>query len=85
MHSRKVLVLTDNFHLYCEFRDIAKEEEYADVAFDYRYSPKNKQIEPSHEFFPLDVKTELETIVATYDLVISLHCKQFFPRIWCAR
>ncbi|MCB1121739.1 MAG: dTDP-4-amino-4,6-dideoxyglucose formyltransferase [Verrucomicrobiae bacterium] len=75
----RILVLTDNQFLHESFRKIVKEWELADADFDYRFSPSNKEIRPSPDFFPLNVKTDSNQIVDTYNLVISLHCKQLFP------
>ena len=77
--KKRALVVTDNTYLYESFKRIAESlaRDYCD--FDYRFSPKNTQFTPTAEFHALDVKTEVESILNLYNLVISLHCKQLVP------
>jgi methionyl-tRNA formyltransferase len=77
--SKKVLVITDNQPLLARFEKIATCLKADGVIFDYRYSANNKEIQKTDDFLPVDVKDDLGYILSNYDLVISLHCRQFFP------
>ena len=77
--SKKILVITDNQPLLARFKKIASGLKADGVIFDYRYSANNKEIQKTDDFLPVDVKDDLGYILSNYDLVISLHCQQFFP------
>jgi methionyl-tRNA formyltransferase len=81
---KKVLVITDNTRLYDAIRQIVEERGRPDIEFTFRHSAKRSPMW-EHEDFPggsgaLDVKAEVRSIVAEYELVISAHCLQFFPK-----
>ena len=77
--SKKILVITDNEYLLAKFEDIVSRVRMDGVIFDYRYSVNNKEIQRTDDFLPIDVNGDLEYILSNYELVVSLHCKQFFP------
>jgi dTDP-4-amino-4,6-dideoxyglucose formyltransferase len=70
----RVLVISDNRQLVERFRALL-ESELSDLQprFDFACSPF------SDFLTKLDVRSEWESLVGRYDLVISLHCKQLFP------
>lgn len=79
--SNKILVLTDNPYLLNGFKFIV-EDIRSDHEFVYRCSPTNKSmsdVRSNDMVEPIDVKTNVAFICSTFDLVISLHCKQIFP------
>lgn len=76
---KKVLVITDNKYLLARFKDIVSRARMDGVIFNYRYSVNNKEIQRTDDFLPIDVNGDLEYILSNYELVVSLHCKQFFP------
>ncbi|OIJ18516.1 hypothetical protein BKP45_13195 [Anaerobacillus alkalidiazotrophicus] len=80
----KTLIVTDNEFLYKNFLRIIRKVNLEFESFDFRYSNNNSALkikyERSDDFKPVNVKEELECIINTYELVISLHCKQLFPK-----
>ena len=79
MH-RNILVITDNLRLFNEFKKIVSGLKLKSIHFDYACSPFNQDFEAIKEFVcSVDVKTEWFSLSKTYDLIISLHCKQKFP------
>ncbi len=76
-----ILVVSDNVLLVSEFIRITKASCYQEYTFDYKYSSINK-VPTALEAMgmsKIDVKSSAEEIAASYDLVISAHCKQIFP------
>ena len=55
---------------------------YKEVKFFYSYKngEMKKKYLNSEEFKEINIKNELENIIKNYDIIISLHCKQIFPR-----
>lgn len=80
MNRHNILVLTDNLFLYKEFKQIVSELNLSNTRFVYRHSPTNEVFLSSHDFFPINVKLEWKRIISQFDLVLSLHCKQMFPK-----
>lgn len=79
----KILVITDNTFLWGEFRKIVQSDLFSDACFDYACS------ESSIDMFraatganppKVKVKEDYPEIITKYDLVISMHCKQIFPK-----
>ena len=80
---KNILVITDNGIQYRRFlKLVSNNETYSRYKFEFRrsfLSGKNKMYEKNlHNLKEIDVNKSLPTIVADFDLVISLHCKQFF-------
>lgn len=80
--KKTILVITDNVYLFKSFKNIV-DELRSEHVFVYRCSPKNelfKGIFDESEICAIDVKASLTEICKCYDLVVSLHCKQIFPK-----
>ncbi len=78
-----ILVLTDNEYLYLNFKTIANKPLYEKFNFFFFYSPSNevfKETYTDNSFQSLDVTKNIKEIIAKYDVVLSLHCKQIFPK-----
>ncbi len=67
----KTLILTDNTHALDLARELQKQ--YADI--EVYQSPKG----PLADVPRLKVRDQVAEIIARYDLIISIHCKQLFP------
>ncbi|MDF0727066.1 dTDP-4-amino-4,6-dideoxyglucose formyltransferase [Cytobacillus sp. S13-E01] len=80
----KTLVITDNEYLYKNFLKIIKKLNLKMENFDFRYSFNNStmniQYEQNTAFKPINVREETDYLLDKYNIVISLHCKQLFPK-----
>lgn len=81
---KEVLVLSDNETLVRHVKEVINSQAITAIAkFEFRFSKSNKN--PSAlvklGMKPIDLKEEgsCKEIVNTYQLVLSLHCKQIFP------
>lgn len=81
--SNQILILSDNKWLILQFKSLIDGIEYRNFQFHFAYSFYNKTIANDPELNswvkPLNVKTDAEKIIGSYQLLISLHCKQIFP------
>ena len=77
----KVCVLTDNIYIFQNFKKIIINKPQKDVEFDFFCSKNNKSFfdKFSDEIKMLDIKNQSPEFYNSYDLFISLHCKQMFP------
>ncbi len=78
----KKLVITDNEYLYLNFKKILSKKKMDNI-FDFRFSFNNKDLNAKYtnsNFVGIKIKNSVEEIIKNYDLVISLHCKQIFPK-----
>lgn len=71
----KILVLTDNMFIYESFLEIIKKKGIENM-FHFFTSVKN---ETHPELKTINIKELCKNIIENYSLVISAHCKQFFP------
>jgi methionyl-tRNA formyltransferase len=85
MPFKRVLIVSDNAPLCEDFIEILNSDEELTNGrvFTLACQPNNealtgKQI-GNYTFEPIDIRNEVNAIVADYDLVISMHCKQLFP------
>lgn len=81
MYNR-VLVVSDNNYLIGEIKLILQENGIINL-FDFATSPSNKKKpENNCDPFIVDFKNEddVNLVIETYDLLISIHCKQIFPK-----
>ncbi|MDI3545802.1 MAG: dTDP-4-amino-4,6-dideoxyglucose formyltransferase [Rikenellaceae bacterium] len=80
----KTLIVTDNEFLYKNFVEILKRKNYDLNNFDFRFSFRNEELKKKYSdskiFLPINVKEKVDYILTNYDLIISLHCKQIFPK-----
>jgi len=83
---QNVLVISDNLEMARFFKDLVDlNKDYAGFKFTLSISPnsnKSKFVEAlkSKVFvYNLRDKSDIETIISRYDLVLSIHCKQLFP------
>jgi dTDP-4-amino-4,6-dideoxyglucose formyltransferase len=83
MSQIRVLAIADNLQIYYGFKKILEKKHLKEVEFIYRYSYNNevfaKKFNNSKDILPINLKTELSTVIDKYDLVLSLHSKQIFP------
>jgi methionyl-tRNA formyltransferase len=82
---KHILVITDNGYLLNKVRTLINEYHVnLSAEFTYCRSTKDSRAkmygEGLDELPEINVKTEWPTLIETYDLVFSLHCKQIFPR-----
>ena len=77
---KNVLVITDNVYLLKKFRTLIKSLDL-NARFKFRNSPGrvDNSLMAVHELSPINLKEEWQEVVQSYDLVISIHCKQIFP------
>ncbi|MCB0517993.1 MAG: dTDP-4-amino-4,6-dideoxyglucose formyltransferase [Lewinellaceae bacterium] len=81
--SKKILVVSDNEPLVNRFKALIERGLFNGHAFTFAFSPRNTALAEKYAgstvFFPINVKTQFDEIIAQYDMVVSLHCKQLFP------
>jgi methionyl-tRNA formyltransferase len=77
------MVITDNEFLYNNFKLLISDEKYKPYRFDFRYSYNNSNMkfkyENHKEFTSINIKKSISECLQ-YDLIISVHCKQIFPK-----
>lgn len=80
----RILVITDNEFIYSRFLDLLKKLNLAKSQFDFRYSYFNQIFSEKYkdhdDFKPVNVSEELQELCTKYNLIISLHCQQIFPK-----
>lgn len=80
----RVCVITDNQFIYDQFLLLLKDTRYKKESFDFFSSPGNPLRQPEEGNIrsgQLDLKQAAEDFFSRYDLFLSLHCKQLFPRV----
>ena len=81
---KKVLIVSDNIELVTYFKEIAATISTEVAEFNYCYSIINKSPTAltEMEMFVVNMKDQhdIDSIISNYDLVISAHCKQIFPK-----
>lgn len=83
---KKAFVITDNERLLDGFMSVvaAQTDQLKSVVeFHYGYSPVNEAFRVKYKdaelIRPIKIKENVDYLLSTFDLVISLHCKQMFP------
>lgn len=80
---KNVLIVSDNVELVSYFKVTSKNISSKMAVFDYSYSIINKSPENLNKLnmSVVDMKDDacVNSIIANYDLVLSVHCKQIFP------
>lgn len=84
---RNILIISDNLDMVRFFEEFVNSNEcYSKFRFSISISPfsdinKFEEVIKSHVFvFDLKDKSNIDFIIMNYDLVISIHCKQLFPK-----
>lgn len=81
---KKVLIVSDNVDLVSYFKLIEKSISIKIAEFNYCYSIINKRPDSliTLGMSVVDMKNdaEVQAIISEYDLVLSVHCKQIFPK-----
>jgi len=79
----KKLIITDNEYLYNNIKKILKGKNLLDL-FDFKYSYNNESFtnkyRKNEDFQPINIREEKDNIIENYDLILSAHCKQIFPK-----
>lgn len=78
----KKLLITDNEYIYEKIKKLLKEKNLINE-FDFSYSYNNIYFNNKYsleEIKPLNIKKEKADLIKKYDLIISAHCKQIFPK-----
>lgn len=78
-----VLIISDNPVLSSAFLELLKRKGYSVANFEFRCSlgsetPMSEAL--GFDIASLKVKTDFQDIIQRFELVVSLHCKQLFPR-----
>jgi methionyl-tRNA formyltransferase len=81
---KKVLVVIDNIFQYERIKRIISLKDL-NAKFSFKHSPVKSAIWGHEDFIDktvsiINVKEEFDSIISTFDLVISVHCFQFFPQ-----
>lgn len=82
----KVLIITDNLTQYVRVRDyISKSNKYSDISIVFKHSGEFSPLSKHPDFLNnpesiIKVEEQVNHIIENYNMVISLHCKQFFPK-----
>jgi len=80
----KTLIITDNEYLYENFFKLLDKLKIDVENFEFRFTYFNKQFLEKYKnnkiFKPINVKENISEICENYHLVLSLHCKQIFPK-----
>ena len=78
----KVCVITDNEYIFNSFTDLLKRKPQ-NAEFDFCYTAWNKAFREKYGenggMRPVKLKEQGDEFFNSYDLFISLHCKQIFP------
>ena len=82
---KRILVISDNPSLADELAKVIDEQSILETSkFVYRYSSINKSPEKmiGLGYLPIDIKDPINIswALTNFDLVLSLHCKQVFPK-----
>ncbi len=83
MMNTRVLVITDNVSQYNRFRVLLERVGCRSASFEFMHSPGKSLMKEHPDFIDgnreISVRKEVERIIREFDLVLSFHCKQFFP------
>lgn len=82
---KNIIIISDNLYLCQEFYSMTESKKIANCTFTFSISPysdKEKFIISNAvnvKVFNLKNQEDVNQIIADYDLVLSVHCKQIFP------
>jgi len=82
---KNILFIIDNNIQYERIKALIKSKNRRDVKYDFRHSALKSDIWEHEDFINsgspiIDVNNETEFIIRNFELVISVHCFQFFPK-----
>jgi methionyl-tRNA formyltransferase len=81
---KKILFIIDNVFQYDKIINLIKIRNIPNVSFDFRHSNVKSQIWEHKDFVKgdkiIDVNNNYGWIIDNFDIIISVHCFQFFPR-----
>ncbi len=82
---KNILILSDNIFLAEQFVKIYKSFEFPLEKLKIGFNPKGSPLAMYSELdgvevSAVNVKTEWKEIIQNFDLIFSIHCKQFFPK-----
>lgn len=79
----RVCIITDNNYIFSNFQRILESKSHLDAEFDFYYTSWNKSFHNQYGdnglIRPILLKNQDQSFFDSYDLFISLHCKQLFP------
>lgn len=79
----KILVLSDNVMQFKRIKKIFDNHKDKSIKVNYAHSHIKSEIWDLKYFknknFQIEIKKELHFLIETFDLIISVHCKQIFP------
>lgn len=78
MYFNKLLIISDNLFLIEAFKALLIEMRF-EIDYTIKCSFNNAGLSKELGIPTVNVEQELESIISTYDLIFSLHCKQIFP------
>lgn len=82
---KNVLVISDNLYLCKEFEKIVSELNFKDIKWSFSISPFSnyesfdEALKSNVSVINLKNDLDVEDVCKKYDLVLSIHCKQYFP------
>jgi methionyl-tRNA formyltransferase len=79
MKYKRILVVTDNYYLFTNFVKLIERLKLSRNAFTFTCTSKAGE-KANENLLKIDVKKDYKKLINEYDLIISLHCKQIFPK-----
>jgi dTDP-4-amino-4,6-dideoxyglucose formyltransferase len=82
---KSVLIISDNLYLCKQVDRLIKEENYPAVQWSFAISPFSdkatfeKELNRELQVYDMRVESTTALLAESYDLIISIHCKQLFP------
>lgn len=82
MYYKNVLVLTDNYLQFERIYEYLVANSFFDSKFTFACSFGSEKIfaYSAKAIFPINIKLDYSNLIGVHDLIISLHCKQLFPK-----
>lgn len=84
MHCKKVAVVSDNSFVLQKFLSVLKTKKINYNLFDFFYSYNNSKfisdLNEKELFRPINIKENVNQLLKKYNLILSLHCNQIFPK-----
>jgi len=76
-----IMIFTDNLYMYNSFKRIVKKYNLDKThIFSYACSSQNKFFNSLDNVEKINININIDKIIETYDLIISCHSKQIFPK-----